>query len=349
MLSVARRKHQSPTNRDIAELLAVEAERHEGHRRKAHLRAARRAYVWEEEAAVLLLEGKPLTDLPGVGPYLSRVIAKWITDPPEIPDPPEARRDFLTLTGARRILEASGSYRPEGDLQMHTRWSDGYASIADYAEEGERLGYEYLAITDHSVGLKIAGGMDETQLSQQQIEIDEVNSLLESRDTSLRLLPSIEMNLNPEGRGDMPLRSLEKLHLVLGAFHSKLRAREDQTPRYLAALENRSVHVLAHPKGRIFNFRTGLEADWPVVFEAAASEGKAVEIDCFPDRQDLSVSLLRLAKETDVVVSIGTDAHHPSQLRYIDLGLAAAVAAGFPPSRILNLMGRRALLEWLSR
>ena len=101
---------------------------------------------------------------------------------------------------------------------------------------------------------------------------------------------------------------------------------DDQTERYLAGLRNSHLHILGHPRGRIHNYRLGLRADWERVFEEAARLGKVVKIDCCPDRQDLSVDLIKLPVETGVMVSLGTDSHHPWQLDFIDLGLAAALA-----------------------
>ena len=153
--------------------------------------------------------------------------------------------------------------------------------------------------------------------------------------------------MNPRGEGDMEPRSLARLDLVIGAFHSSLRTKEDQTARYLAALRNPDIQILAHPLGRIYNYRLGLKADWPRVFAEAAKLNKAVEIDSYPDRQDLNVTLLRLAREAGVRISLGTDSHHPEQLEFIELGLAAAVKAKIPAERIVNFMPLPQLREWV--
>src|SRR5690348_17883061 len=211
---------------------------------------------------------------------------------------------------------------------MHTDWSDGEASIAEMAEAATERGYEYIAITDHSTGLKIAGGIDEAQLAQQGREIDAINGSLAPSGKKLRVLRSVEMNLNPRGEGDMESGALAKLDIVLGCFHSSLRTKEDQTERYLAALRNPTIHILGHPRGRIYNFRLGLTADWPRVFDLAAELDKAVEIDAYPDRQDLSLDLVKLAASSGCRISFGTDSHGPSQLRFIDLALASALLAG---------------------
>jgi histidinol phosphatase-like PHP family hydrolase len=140
--------------------------------------------------------------------------------------------------------------------------------------------------------------------------------------------------------------SLRSLDLVLGSFHSALRTTEDQTERYLAALRNPHVHILGHPRGRIYNFRIGLKADWSRVFAEAVRLDKALEIDCYPDRQDLNVELLKIARDHGTRISLGTDAHHAWQLEFIDLGLAAALRAKIPAYRILNFMPILELKGW---
>ena len=165
---------------------------------------------------------------------------------------------------------------------MHSVWSDGSSSIQEMAEAGEARGYEYVAITDHSKCLKIAGGIDEEQLAKQADEIATVNESLRSSNRTIRVLRSLEVNLSPRGEVDMDLASLAKLDIVLGCFHSALRKKEDQTDRYVAALRNPAIHILGHPRGRIYNFRGGLSADWAKVFGMAAELDKAVEIDSYP-------------------------------------------------------------------
>jgi histidinol phosphatase-like PHP family hydrolase len=332
-----------PTNGILAELLAEAAEGEEGHRRRALRRAGRAALLWPEEASDLDRRGRPLTELRAVGPWVADRLRGWLDHPPEIQTPPEARRGFMTRAEARRILaDRPSAPRARADLQMHSTWSDGRVSIEDMVARSAALGREYVSITDHSVGLPIAGGMDEATLLRQGLEID----LLNSAGSGPRILRSIEMNLSPEGEGDMAPVVLSALDLVLGAFHSKLRVAEGQTDRYLAAVRNPSVHVLAHPRGRRWDARPGLRADWPRVFEAAANAGTALEIDAFPDRQDLQVELLELARQAGVWISIGSDAHHPDELDHLEIGEAAAVRAGIPPGRILNLLPADDVTAW---
>jgi len=337
-------------NSSIAELLAVAAESAKMPLQKALRRASRKAFLWPEEASVLVQENRLLTELPGVGPYLSNIIRKWIEDPPDVPTPPEIRTPFLTVPQARAALAKQPALVEEikGDLQMHTQWSDGSGSIGDMAGAASERGYEYIAITDHSKGLKIAGGINEDQLRQQGEEIGVVNDSLRSESQPVRVLRSIELNLNPKGEGDMDSESLKSLDLVLGCFHSALRKKEDQTDRCLAALRNPDIQILGHPRGRIYNFRLGLNADWLRVFDLAAELDKAVEIDAYPDRQDLSLDLVKLAKKSGCRISLGTDSHDPLQLRFIEFALAAIALAGVKRDRIVNFMTRDELLNWAS-
>lgn len=231
---------------------------------------------------------------------------------------------------------------------MHTQWSDGSGTVEDMARAAAERGYEYIAITDHSKGLKIAGGIDERQLRQQAEEIDAVNASMRAEGRGMEVLRSIELNLNPRGDGDMDPRSLRDLDLVLGCFHSALRKKEDQTERYLSALRNPDIQILGHPRGRIYNFRLGLTADWERVFGLAAELDKAVEIDGYPDRQDLNVDLLKLAKKAGCRISMGTDSHDPLQLRFMEYSLAAASLAGIPGDRILNFMTAPELRHWVA-
>ncbi|MFL6520442.1 MAG: PHP domain-containing protein [Chthoniobacterales bacterium] len=338
------------SNADLAELLAREAANSSGILVRAFRRAARSAFLWPERAHDVFHAGRPLSELHGVGPFIAKQLQAWIEKPPrQKARPPLIRRDFLTLADARVILAENSDWsaRLRGDLQMHTGWSDGSASIAEMAEAAKDRGYEYIAITDHSKGLKIAGGIDEKALAQQAREIAGVNRVMAG--SRLTVLRSIEMNLNPRGEGDMNPKSLARLDIVLGAFHSALRTKEDQTPRYLAALRNPDIETLGHPRGRIYNFRMGLKADWARVFGQAAKRDKAVEIDSYPDRQDLNVALLRIARKEGVRISLGTDAHHADQLGFIELGLAAALKAKIPPERIINFMELPDLRAWVAK
>jgi len=335
------------TNSELAELLAREAEAQSGILSRAYRRAARSAFLWPEQVGELIRQNRPLTELRAIGPFITKRILRWIDNPPKQKTrSPAIRRDFMALADVRALLAKNPQWSNglRGDLQMHSRYSDGSGSIAEMAEAGRERHYEYIAITDHSKGLKIAGGIDEKRLRKQATEIARINK---SR-SGLTVLLSIELNLNPRGEGDMDPKSLAKLDIVLGSFHSVLRVKQDQTARYLAALRNPDVQILGHPRGRIYNYRLGLKADWSRVFAEAARLDKAVEIDCYPDRQDLNLALLKLVRAEGARISLGTDAHHPWQMEFIELGLAAALKARLPAGRILNFMPLSDLKQWVT-
>ena len=329
-------------NAAVAELLARASEREEGRKSKALRRAARRALMWPEEAWDLLTQGRSLTELRGVGPYVAGVLED-LMDEQVGPVVPPTRSGFITRAHARRVLAEHERLGIRGDLQMHTLYSDGSTPIAEMADRCIELGHTVMSITDHSKGLAIANGMHEGRLREQGREIASLADRYANRITILR---SIEMNISPEGSGDMDPAALAELDIVLGAFHSKLREKEDQTDRYLAALGDETINVLAHPRGRIWNFRLGLTADWSRVCAEAAARGKALEIDCYPDRQDLNVELLRITRDAGCMISIGTDAHHPDELAFIEIGEATALMAGVPRERLLNCMDAGALRSW---
>lgn len=338
-----------PSNGELAELLAREAERAETERRtRALRRAGRAALVWEQEAREVHAAGRSLEELSSVGPWLAGVIGAWLDDPPEVPEPPPARRGFRTMAEARATLRGAPP-AVRADLQMHTTWSDGRAGLEEMVRAAAGVGRERVLVTDHSKGLRIARGMDEETLRREVEAIEELDSRLDHEGTGIRALPGLEMNLSPEGEGDMAPEALAPLALVLGAFHSSLRVEEDQTERYLRAVRNPQVDVLAHPRGRRYDTRVGLRADWPRVFAAAAEARTALEADAHPHRQDLNEELLRIAAELGAWVSIGSDAHRVEELLYLDLGLAAVVRSGFPRERLLNLLSEEELAAWSRR
>jgi histidinol phosphatase-like PHP family hydrolase len=339
-------------NTELAELLARQSETQSGVLVRAFRRAARNALFWPESAATLVAQNRSLVELSAIGPFIEKRVLHWIENPERVLGRiPPLRRDFFALADAKSFLKKKPEWEKSlrGDLQMHTCWSDGSGTVAAMAAAACERSYEYISITDHSKGLKIAGGIDERALHRQAREIAETNRTILRGGGKLTVLRSIEMNLNPRGEGDMDPKSLSGLDLVLGSFHSSLRRTDDQTQRYLVALRNPHIQILAHPRGRIYNFRFGLKADWPRVFAEATKLDKALEIDCYPDRQDLNLTLLKLVRSAGTRVSLGTDAHHPWQLEFIQLGLAAALRAKIPAERIVNFMSVQQIKRWIER
>ena len=171
--------------------------------------------------------GRSLTELAGIGPSLAKRLHGWLDAPPAFESPP-VRREFLTLAQARKVLAKNPQWRARlnGDLQMHTEWSDGGGTISEMAAAAIERGYKFIAITDHTKGLKIAGGLDEERLEQQGREIAILNKQLRTQGIDFTILRSAEMNLSPTGEGDMRTSALRKLDLVLGCFVPHYAARK---------------------------------------------------------------------------------------------------------------------------
>jgi histidinol phosphatase-like PHP family hydrolase len=220
---------------------------------------------------------------------------------------------------------------------MHTTFSDGGLPLEEMVEAARSLGRSFVAVTDHSETLAIAHGMTAEQLAGQGRLVEELNRGFEAEGVPFRILRSMEVDLFSDGTLDMDDATLSTLDLVLGAFHSKLRSKEDETDRYLAALRQPRLHVLAHPKARMYGRRAGLSADWRRVFAEAARLGKALELDATVWRQDLSVELATIAREEGVAwFSIGSDAHSAVELEFLSFGMATAALAGITREQILN-------------
>lgn len=291
----------APNNGELSRLLWQASSEHADHRSQALRRAARNARFWSREARHLLEEGDPLTDLDGVGPWVSGLLQEWIATESR-PEPDPLMEGFLTWAEVRVALDEDPGWETaaHADLQVHSTDSDGHEALPVMADAALTRGRAYMAATDHSKSLRIAHGQDEAALAEQGERIIELNRSFAVAGQSFRVLRSIEMDVFEDGSIDMDPDAVAELDIVLGAFHSKLRGGGDATARYVAAHSNPSVHILAHPTTRMYGRRPGLDADWPRVFAHAAEFGKAVELDGTPNRQDLSVGLARIALEAGV-------------------------------------------------
>ena len=329
-------------------------------------RAAAAIYNLETPLTTSIEAGGRLPRIRGIGPASTRVIQEVLETGTsstveraidesgrrvDIERRRGLRRHFLSRATVLRVLsdpELSGptlaDYR--GDLQMHSEWSDGQATLAEMSAACQARGYRYAAITDHSHGLRIAGGISMEEAAAQRGAIAELNVASGAR---FRLLQGIEANIALDGTLDLSDEEASAFEVVLAAPHSRLRRVEDQTDRMLRAIENPRVRILAHPRGRITGSRGGVVADWDTVFAAAASHGVAIEIDGDPARQDIDYSLAPRAMASGCLFALDSDAHTTAQLAYAETAVAHARLAGIPPGRIVNCWPLEQFLGWLER
>ena len=209
----------------------------------------------------------------------------------------------------------------KGDLQMHTKWSDGANTIEEMVEEARKMGHEFIAITDHVGSLKIAGGMDEDEIRKQMREVEKVNEKYDD----IHVFYGVEVNIMKDGSLDMGKSVLKDVDVVVAGIHSGLRmSEEEMTTRMIKAMESGVVNIIAHPTGRIIQRREGIKLDFEKVFDAAKENGVIMEINAQPARLDLNDVHVKRAVEKGLKLSIGTDAHNLSNLHYINLGVAVA-------------------------
>jgi histidinol phosphatase-like PHP family hydrolase len=313
-----------------------------------------------------LVAAGTLRDVDFVGPASARIITEVVqqgrspsvedaiakaTKPSEVMSRREFRSAYLSHFAMQRALAAPlgkgvvtrADYR--GDFQMHSTWSDGGEDIATMASACLELGHSCLGVTDHSYGLPIARGISMADVEAQHREIDQLNATLRGR---FRVFKGIEANILADGNLDLQPAERSTFEFVVASPHSLLRRPEDQTARMVAAVNGPGVAILGHPRGRIFNSRAGVKADWLRVFEAAAKRRVAIEFDGNWHRQDIDFELARHAREAGCIFALDSDAHSIRELRFTDYAIAHARLAGIPASRVINCWSNDELDEWMT-
>ena len=229
---------------------------------------------------------------------------------------------------------------------MHTDWSDGHNSLEEMTLAAKKLGYQYIAITDHSGGRGIAHGLDEERLRKQMAEIRALNERLDG----IRVFSGIEVDIRADGSLDLPHEILSNLDIVIGAVHSAMNQDEGKmTRRVLSAVENPDVDIIAHPTCRLLGHREPVAIDLEAILQAVANNNKILEINAMPARLDLNDIHAFRARELGVKLAIETDSHSTAHLAFMHFGISVARRAWCEPQHILNTLPVEEVLALLDR
>ncbi len=246
--------------------------------------------------------------------------------------PPEIREDSGEIEAAinHHLPQLVQLEDIQGDLHIHTNYSDGSSSIEDIALQAKKLGYKYIAICDHSQSVKYAGGLAEDKLLHQIEEIARLNEKIDG----IKILAGNEVDIKYDGTLDYPDKILEKLDIVVAAVHTGFK--HNVTERICKAMEHPLVKIIAHPTGRLILTREGYEIDIAKILEKASQTNTALEINAYYERLDLNDINCRRAKELGCRFAINTDAHHLQHLWMMKLGIGVARRGWLTKDIILN-------------
>ena len=259
---------------------------------------------------------------------------------------PELREDRGEIEAAQRsaLPHLTSLADIRGDLHVHSDWSDGRGSIEEMARASQALGYEYIALCDHSPSVGIAGGLSPEDLDK---KIDAVFTLNETLD-GVTVLVGAEVDIKADGSLDYPDDLLAKCDVVVASVHMGQQQKERAiTGRLITAIENENVDIIGHPTGRIIDRRDPYEVDMQAVLQAAARTGTAMEINAHPSRLDLNDVWARAAKELGVKMSIASDAHDPEQLKVMKYGITVARRGWLEKKDLLNALTLQDLMKKL--
>lgn len=263
--------------------------------------------------------------------------------------PPELRNegDEIDVARAGQLPTLVSRADIRGDLHMHTHWSDGRDSIDAMVSQSAALGYEYIAITDHSPSSAASRNLSLEDVDRQAEEIASARE----RYPQLAILHGAEVDILPDARLDFPDHLLRRFDVVLASLHNRAsHSPSELLRRYEAAMRHPLVSIITHPMNRPGPERPGYDLDVDRLFELAVETGTALEIDGAPSHLDLDSRLARRAAAAGVTLSIDSDAHRTELLdRHMKLGVLTARRGWVSPSNVLNVRSLGGLIEFLAR
>jgi DNA polymerase (family 10) len=260
--------------------------------------------------------------------------------------PPEIRKDGREIEEFKQGMELVRLEDIQGDLHMHTTWSDGAHSLEEMVQACREKGYKYMAITDHSQFLKVANGLNAERLLRQKEEIHRLNEKYDD----ILILSGIEMDILPDGSLDFDDELLSEVDIVIASIHSSFsQSQEKIMERLKTAMDNPHVDIIAHPTGRLIGGRTGYNVDMDTLIKWAKETNTALELNASPSRLDLSAENVRKAQENGVKIVINTDAHEMEQLQNMEYGIGTARRGWLVKKTVLNAMDPMDLVAFLNR
>ena len=261
---------------------------------------------------------------------------------------PELRENMGEIEAAKagRLPALIEPGHMRGDLHMHTTRTDGRNSLSEMAEAAKALGYEYIAITEHSRKVAMANGLDEKDLREYMARIEEVNAQIKG----IEILKGIEVDILPDGGLDLPDTVLKDLDIVIGSVHYQQRfPMKQQTERIIRAMDNPYLQILGHPTGRLLNKRDPMDIDLERIIEAAKERKVAMELNAQPDRLDLPHNYCKFAADMGVAIVLSTDAHSTENLRRMANGITEARRGWLTKEDVVNTRPLAEMLEMLKR
>lgn len=259
--------------------------------------------------------------------------------------PPEMRENNGEVEQFTETVHLLDEKDIRGDLHMHTTWSDGAESVEEMVNYARKLGYEYIAITDHSKFLRVANGLTETRLRKQREEINKLNE----KYTDIHILAGVEMDILPDGNLDFSDDFLSEMDFVIAAIHSSFNQTEEQImKRLFTALENPYVDMIAHPTGRLIGRREGYPVHMERLIKKASESNTILELNANPMRFDLATEQLQAAQDANVKIAINTDAHQTKTLHHMDYGVKMGRKANLQKDTVINTWKKDRIIDFLT-
>lgn len=258
---------------------------------------------------------------------------------------PELRENQGEIEAAlkHKLPKVIGYNDIKGDLHCHSDWDGGANSIKEMATAAQKMGYEYIGISDHTKFLRIEHGLDERKLAQRNKEIDKLNTKFKD----FKILKGCEANILNDGTIDIKDETLKQLDFVIAGVHSSFKMEKSRmTERMVKAMKNPNVDIISHPTGRLLQRRDEYQIDFDKILKVTKETGTILEINSCPERLDLNDFNIRRAKEARVKMVINTDSHHKDQMRFMEFGISQARRGWAEKEDIVNCWPLGKLLKF---